>query len=98
MIRLNLTPFNRYLSYLTLHNDVLLEASKNYDHDPDEYLCKSALSLKMIILIGVMLETIQKSLNTNTKFGMEMKNVLMILVLKRNNSKQMLFILSIKKN
>ena len=76
MIRLNLTPFNRYLSYITIHDDVLLEASKNYDYDPDEYLCKSALSLYNDYVNWCDARNYSKEFKyTNTKFGLEMKKL-----------------------
>jgi hypothetical protein len=77
MIRLNLTPFHRYLSYLTINTDFQSNALNHYDYDPNEYVCEGALLLYKDYINWCENRNYSKEFKyTNTRFGLEMKKMI----------------------
>jgi hypothetical protein len=75
MVRLNLSPFHRYLSYLSIHNEQI-DIKNNYDYDPDDYICKTAMTLYSNYIDWCGTRNFSKEFKyTNTKFGLEMKKL-----------------------
>lgn len=76
MIRLNLTPFHRYLSYLSITADPTINKSQNQGYDPDEYVAKTGMSLYNNYIQWCDDRNFTKEYKyTNTKFGLEMKKM-----------------------
>ena len=76
MIRLNLTPFHRYLSYLSINADPTISTSQNQGYDPDEYVAKTGMGLYNNYVQWCDDRNFSREYKyTNTKFGLEMKKM-----------------------
>ena len=76
MIRLNLSPFYRYLAHLTSHSKII-DIENSFNYDPEEYYCKTALSLYKRYIDWCDDRNFSKEFKyTNTKFGLEIKKVI----------------------
>lgn len=76
MIRLNLTPFHRYLSYLSITTDPLISTSQNQGYDPEEIVAKTGMCLYNNYIQWCDDRNFSKEYKyTITKFGLELKKL-----------------------